>query len=198
MQRDHRIELMYYSHPWTLHTLTPLIDDPARSVLIELAETSMLDILALDPSRRRSGPLHLLRRPLRVDLRALGTTMPHVAAPVILAPNPPRHRDRLIDALRILDVIETGLDQVMLLCHVRHARQFRPLLPLVDRFHFVLDGADPADEALRDCARTLAEDGVLEPRRWGGMHIHDHWLRASESREVDSAVMRHTIAATGI
>jgi hypothetical protein len=30
------------------------------------------------------------------------------------------------------------------------------------------------------------------------MHIHDHWLRASESREVDSAVMRHTIAATGI
>ncbi|MDZ7827598.1 MAG: hypothetical protein U5R48_18125 [Gammaproteobacteria bacterium] len=106
--------LMYYSHPWTLHTLGPLIDDPSRSVLIELAETSMLEILA--PIRHAGAAVRCTcARPLRVDAACARDDHAARRGTRDVGTQSARTPDRLIDALRILDVIETGLDRVLLL-----------------------------------------------------------------------------------
>lgn len=198
MSRAHRIEMAYYSHPWNLHTLAPMLPSAEDTVLVEVAERSMLDVLAEDPEAPRSGVLSLLRRPRRVALSRLGTRLPHVPCPVVLAPNPVQPMDRIVDALRILDVAPCDRGTVLLLCHVRQAHLALPLHPIVDRFHILWDSADTTGPELLECARTLVDEGSLDASRWGGFHVHNHWLRESPEQARHHALLKHTIQANGI
>lgn len=199
MNRSHRIEMLFYSHPWALHLMTGTDIDLDRELLfVEVAAESQLASLAPDPDARRLGLLPLLRQPKRSDLGSLATTCAKVPAPVILAANPTLPRQLLLDALMLLDTRSFPVDAIVLLCHVAQAPGARSIFPMVDRFHFLWDVADYPSEALLSCARALKLSGCLEGERWGGFHLGLHPLRRSDSHLDNSRLFGDMLAASGL
>lgn len=199
MNRSHRIEMLFYSHPWALHLMAGTgIDLDRKLIFVEVATDSHLAALAPDPDARRLGLLPLLRQPKRTDLSSLGTECAKVPAPVILAANPPLPRQLFLDSLMLLDTRSFPVDAIVLLCHVAQATAARSIFPMVDRFHLLWDVADYPSEALLACARSLKLSGSLEGDRWGGFHLGLHPMRRSDSHLENSQLFGDMLAASGL
>ena len=180
MQTKPRIEMIFYSHPWSIHLLgETLLQVEHRNVLVEVATESKLEYVCGCPGQARSGVTALLTDPARAKLLAMAQSFPLLSAPIILAARPQLNRQLLIHALSVLETRPSDLDHVYLLCHVADAADFKALFPIVDQFHILWDPADYPSEDLLACAQALKVTESLGDGRWGGFSVQNHWLRNS-------------------
>ena len=200
MSRTHRIEMIFYSHAWSIHLLAreQVIDQQANSVLIEVSDAPHLSILCPDPSAQSVGTLKLLRRPLQTTLHSLATSYKMIPAPLVLTTNPPVSTQMTIDSLLVLDNKVDDCDVVYLLCHIANARRFSQLFGICDRFKLVWDAADYPSDALTDCMSALDASGCLSADRWGGVTVCSHWMRPSADVEYNRRVIQDAALAAGI
>jgi hypothetical protein len=200
MSRTHRIEMIFYTHPWTIHLLAQeqVIDKHADSVLIEVSDSPNLLVLCPDSTARSQGTLGLLRRPSRIALRSLAQSYKLIPAPVVLAPNPPAPTQLVIDSLLVLDNKIDHCDVVYLLCHIANARRFSAVFGICDRFKLVWDAADYPSETLVDCMAALDASGCLTGGRWGGITVCNHWMRQSADIEYNRRVVQDVALAAGL
>lgn len=195
MNRSHRIEMCFYSHPWTLHMLgrAGVLTPEKRTVLVEVATESTLAVLAHRVPRTLPGTVPLLRRPGKIAFDDISSRLQHVAAPVVLAPKPAIPEDLLIASLMVLDVQPVDHDLVMLLVPASRSRLAAPLFPMVDRFRVLWDVADYPNRDLLMCTETLHAHGELTEARWGGVTLCNHWLRRSEDHEQNRIEFQYAI-----
>ena len=182
MNRTHRIEMCFYSHPWTLHMLSRcgVVTAAEQHLLVEVATESSLAVLAERIPKITPGTTALLRQPGKVDFKRIARRLRHVPAPVVLAPKPAVPEELLIASLMVLDIQPVDYEVVMLLVPVARSELAVPLFPMVDRFHVLWDVADYPNRDLLACTETLHAYAELTEARWGGVTLCNHWLRNSD------------------
>jgi len=187
--------MCFYSHPWTLHMLgqSGVLAPTERALLVEVATESTLAVLASRVPQTSPGTLPLLRRPGKIDFDQISMRLPHVPAPVVLAPRPAVPEELLIASLMVLDIQDIDRDVVMLLVPASRSELAIPLFPMIDRFRVLWDVADYPNRDLLACTEFLHAHAELTPERWGGVTLCNHWLRRSEDHEQNRIDFQYAI-----
>lgn len=194
MTTDHRIELIFFAHPWSVQLLDEQILTPdQQNVLIEVTTESNLSYLCGKAGTRRPGVLPFFTNPAQADMSKLAKSYPLIPAPLLLAANPKISRETLIHSVLSLETCELACERVFLLVHIYAATDFKPLFPLVDKFHIQLDTADYPGAELVECTDVLRQTHSLSNERWGGIHIGSHWLRKTDDTEHNQQLLMDKI-----
>ena len=200
MSRNHSIELVFFSHPWTLHELTRtgLLMARYDTLLVEAECESMLKMLARRVPGRAPGIVPLLRKPRSLDPTRIAWQLPGVDAPLVLAPIPAVDTGTLLSSLMVLDTAELAQDRVLLLASIANADRLAPVFGMVDRFHILWDLADCPSRELVDCTASLRDHAGLDDTRWGGIWLCNHPLRRSEEHEDNRTRFEEAIREAGV
>lgn len=200
MSRKFRIEMVFYTHPWSIHLLKDMgiINTDSNTVIIEVCNEPSLSIVCPDRNVKSNGTLPLLRRPIKSELAEMAKSYSLIPAPIILAPNPPTSESLLIDSLLVLDNKIDDTDVVILACHVSHAERFASVLPICDRFSIAWDTSDYPSDKLEKCVNTLVGSGCLDEEKWGGFHYGNHWLRSSDDSGKNEEIIHRSLATAGL
>lgn len=199
MPKPHNIEMIFYSHPWSMHLLGEgIVEEGKRNIIIEVADISQLEYVCGGKARSSKGVLPLLTQPSKVDLFALAASFPLIPAPIILSANPHITPQALIHSLMVLESRSFDCDNVYLMCHISEASKYGALFCMVDRFSILWDVADYPTTDIVDCTRSLMETESLAGNRWGGFHVRNHWLRKTPDLLHNTDQIEQLAAAAGL
>lgn len=185
------IHCVFYTHPWSIDALANAkLGDLSQTLLIELAQRSLLASLIDRQHRLRPGITGVLMDPDRLDDLIVST--PRFPVPVVLAPNPQVGDAAMVSAIALLPSVRSVFDRFIVFVHLSEAERFRYAYPYCNKFFFLWDVADPPAFRLGELGAMLRDLGVLKRESWGGFywfihprrHVNDLPARISELKRV--------------